>query len=106
MGESPGRMHLGWQGPAGHTELLPFSQSIFSEDLRELSGIKTGLKLKGFGSVVQGGFEFGTEAIGRGPLSTLSGRKLMRLPSLIFAFGSETQTVNLGLPPGLSYRNS
>ena len=50
--------------------------------------IKTGLKFKGFGSRVKGGFQFGTKAIERGALSTLGGRKLMQLSSLIFAFKS------------------
>lgn len=50
--------------------------------------IKPELNFKGFGSGVKGGFEFGTEAIKRGAPSTLGCRKLVQLPSLIFAFKS------------------
>jgi len=99
-GESPSGTRLGWPGPASHARLsrpagaghsprlLPPRQSDFAEVLGGLSGIKSGLKFKGFGSLVQGGFAFGTEAIERGALSTPGGRKLMQLLSLIFAFES------------------
>lgn len=93
-------MHLAQQGPAslaclsclaraGYSPgLFPSAQSIFSEALGGLSVIKPGLNFKGFGSGVKEGFEFGTEAIERGASSTPGCRKLMQLPSLIFAFKS------------------
>lgn len=67
---------------------LALCTEFFLWSLGRVSVIKPGVNFKGFGSGVKRRFEFGTEAIERGTLSTPDCRKLVQLPSLIFAFES------------------